>query len=284
MAQVDANLPVTREELEATLQREGFVQQGSVWWSQDRTKFVCFPDDSSGEAIYGDSEIGEPGKTVPISVARRVVRGDLLLDSPLGVMPAQQREPAVLAPREVRALGWSDREIERELAPWPAKAPRGLTADDPLPALPVHADQKKRPDVTWFVDSPSLSNENEDEPPHLRSSLPLPSHFRESPKRHETLRPPPSDRPVDVRARPVLSLPNPDAPLYETKERARFHQVTKKLRWAAITMAALVFVVGPFLPSGPRAVLVYLSVAVSVVIVGTIVTLLWLAWRSKKNA
>lgn len=280
MAQVDADLPVTREELEATLQREGFVQQGSVWWSQDRTKFVCFPDDSSGEAIYGDSEIGEPGKTVPISVAGRVVRGDLLLDSPLGVMPAQQREPAVLAaPREARALGWSDREIERELAPWPEKAPRGLTATDPLPALPVHADQKKRPDVTYFVDSSSLSNENEDEPAHLRSfreSPPLSSRLRESFERHETLRPPPSDRPLPSVAIPAMRSINEP-----TKEWARFHRVTKKLRWVAI-VNAFTFYIALSMPL-PSRTLLFCLIAVSVTVLVTIVTLWAFAWRSTKK-
>lgn len=117
---------VTREELEAALRREGFVQQGSVWWSQDRTKFVSFPDDHSDEAIYGDSEIGEPGRTVPLAVASEIVRGERLLDSPLGVAPAQAREPAVLAaPSAARAL---------------PPSPPGLTPDDPLHDFPTRAD------------------------------------------------------------------------------------------------------------------------------------------------
>jgi hypothetical protein len=254
VARLDAELPVTREELEATLEREGFVQQGSVWWSQDRTKFVCFPDDTSGEAIYGDSEIGEPGKTVPISVAGRVVRGEFLLDSPLGVMPAQQRDPAVLAaPRAVRALGWSDAQVDQELAPWSEeKSPRGLTADDPLPALPAHANMKKR---VHFV-RPGSSD------------------------RHETLRPPPSDRPAEAVMPTTPTFKNLDEP---TQEWTRFHRVTMKLRWAAVA-AALLFFVGIFLPHEPRTFLIYFSSAASIVIFGTIITLLTLARRSRKKS
>jgi len=246
LAQIDAELPVTREELEVTLQREGFVQQGSVWWSQDRTKFVCFPDDTSGEAIYGDSEIGEPGKTVPISVAGRVVRGEFLLDSPLGVMPAQQRDPAVLAaPRAVRALGWSGAQTDQELAPWPEeKTTRWLTANDPLPALPAHADMKKR---VHFI-RPGSSD------------------------RHETLRPPPSDRPAEAVIRAAPAFKNLDEP---TQEWTCFYRVTMRLRWAAVA-AAILFFVGLFLPHEARTFLIYLSSAASIVI-----TLLWLTWRNK---
>jgi hypothetical protein len=122
---------VTREELEDTLRREGFTQQGTVWWSQDRTKFVSFPDDTSGEAIYGDAEIGEPGKTIPLAHALRVVRGELLLDSPLGVQPVQTREPAQLGAPARRALP-------------------GQTADDALPALPPPT-SKDCDNAVWFV-------------------------------------------------------------------------------------------------------------------------------------
>lgn len=95
MARLDVEYPVTRAELEDALRLEGFQQQTSsphVWWSQDRTKFVSFPEGSDvGEAIYGDSEIGEPGRTIPLAAAYGVVRGELLLDSPLGVSPQQPR-------------------------------------------------------------------------------------------------------------------------------------------------------------------------------------------------
>jgi hypothetical protein len=105
MATLDAEMPVTRAELEETLRAEGFQQTSPhVWCSQDRTKFVSFPEDTSGEAIYGDSEIGEPGRTIPIAAAHRVVRGELLLDSPLGVSPMQHPAERALSGRAHREL------------------------------------------------------------------------------------------------------------------------------------------------------------------------------------
>jgi hypothetical protein len=283
VARLDAELPVTREELEATLRQEGFVQQhgssgGSVWWSQDRTKFVCFPDDTSGEAIYGDSEIGEPGKTVPIAVAGRVVRGELLLDSPLGVMPAQQREPAVLAaPRTVRALGWNEAQIKQELAPWPEeKAPRGLTADDPLPALPAHLDRN-----TWFIDPPTRMDNTQPEAPHSLMPMRAPSRWRqpESDSRHETLRPPPSDRPAQTVV-PTARAFNLDEP---TRNWARLYRVSAKLRWVAAA-AAPTFFIALFLPTGHlRTFLAHTSFGLLVGVIGIHLTLIVRAWRSRNN-
>jgi len=146
MARLDVELPVTREELEETLRQEGFAQQhgsegGSVWWSQDRTKFVCFPDDNADEAVYGDAEIGEPGKTMPIGHAQKVIRGLLLLDSPLGVVPAQQRAPEALPS---------------------ARAQRGLPPGDPLLELPAATD---RGESDWYVRSALPRHETVRPPP-----------------------------------------------------------------------------------------------------------------------
>jgi len=92
MAIIDAELPITRSDVESTLRAEGYEpskNDASVWLSPDRTKFVQFTADGT-EAIYGDSEIGEPGRVVRLTDARATVRGELLLDSPLGIAPSQQ--------------------------------------------------------------------------------------------------------------------------------------------------------------------------------------------------
>lgn len=113
MARLDAEYEVTRADLEDLLREEGFVQQpdAHIWLSQDRTKFVSFPDSDSGEAIYGDAEIGEPGRMIPIRNLSHVLRGNLLLESPLGVSSYQRQPEAARilgTPEPARALETRD--------------------------------------------------------------------------------------------------------------------------------------------------------------------------------
>ena len=117
---------VTRDEVVDLLVASGFTcthagEDGSqTWLSPDRTKFLELPGGDASEAIYGDAEIGEPGRCIPLVTSTRVVTGEIALPSPLAVgathhlpPPAPTGHHELAAAEAPRALpAWQADEVE----------------------------------------------------------------------------------------------------------------------------------------------------------------------------